>query len=316
MDLHPLSFHEFLAADGKQQMVELLDRGEWDLIRQFRQRFITSLREYFFLGGMPEVVSAFLSNRDFKSARQVQERILAAYELDFSKHAPTNIVPRIRMIWNSIPSQLARENRKFIYGAVKPGGRAKDFELALAWLSDSGLVHKVNRISKPGLPLKAYEDFSAFKLFAVDLGLLAAMGELSERALLEGNRIYQEFKGSLTEQYVLQQLKSARVRSICYWSSQNSSGEVDFVVQQDDRIGALEVKAEENLQAKSLRAFHEKYPETRPFGHPCLISERGMDDQPSPVCHPASFEGNALIRGPTAKSGWRSRGRERRRRRR
>lgn len=263
MDLYPLNFEEFLMARGEQQLLDLLYKKEWGLIKQFRVKYINLLKQYYYIGGMPEAVLLFNETENYNEVRQVQNRILTSYEQDFSKHAPTETVPRIRMLWNAIPAQLAKENRKFIYSAVKKGSRAKDFELALTWLTDCGLVHKVNRITKPGIPLKAYEDFSAFKLFIVDVGLLSAMGRISAKTLLEGSVIFEEFKGALTEQYVLQQLKTIGEIDIYYWSSEKSAGEIDFVIQYNDNIFPVEVKAEENLQAKSLKSFYQKYPDTR-----------------------------------------------------
>lgn len=262
IDLYPLNFEEFLLARGELQLLTLISTKDWELVKQFKLKYINLLRQYYYVGGMPEAVLYFSETEDYHEVRQIQNRILTSYEQDFSKHAPTEIVPRIRMLWNAIPAQLAKENRKFIYSAVKKGSRAKDFELALSWLSDCGLVHKVNRISKPGIPLKAYEDFNAFKLFTVDVGLLAAMGNISARTLLNGNAIFEEFKGALTEQYVLQQLKTMEEMAIYYWSSEKSSGEIDFILQHGENIFPVEVKAEENLQAKSLKAFYQKYPNT------------------------------------------------------
>ena len=264
MDLHPLNYSEFLRAMGQQQLLDLISEKNWPLVKSFKSKYINLLKQYYFTGGMPEAVLAFRDAGNFEETRQVQNRILLAYEQDFSKHAPAEIVPRIRMLWNAIPSQLAKENKKFIYSAVKKGTRAKDFELALSWLTDCGLVHKVNRISKPGIPLKAYEDFNAFKLYTVDVGLLAAMGNINQKTLLEGSAIFDEFKGALTEQYVLQQFKSMPDLAVHYWSSSTSSGEVDFVVQSRGNIYPVEVKAEENLQAKSLKAFYQRYAETIP----------------------------------------------------
>jgi predicted AAA+ superfamily ATPase len=262
LNLYPLSFHEFLLTRSEQQLLHLITEKEWKLVKQFKVKYINLLKQYYYVGGMPEAVLYFSETDDYNEVRQIQNRILASYEQDFSKYAPSEIVPRIRMLWNAIPAQLAKENRKFIYSAVKKGSRAKDFELALSWLSDCGLVHKVNRITKPGIPLKAYEDFNAFKLFTVDVGLLAAMGNISVKTLLEGNLIFEEFKGAITEQYVLQQLKTIEEMVIYYWSSEKSSGEIDFVLQYNEDVYPVEVKAEENLQAKSLKSFKQKYPKT------------------------------------------------------
>lgn len=265
IDLHPLNFNEFLLATGQQQLLELLINKKWSLVKSFKAKYVQLLKQYYYTGGMPEAVLSFTNSEDYYEVRQIQNRILLAYEQDFSKHASAEIVPRIRMLWNAIPSQLAKENRKFVYNAVRQGSRAKDFELALSWLTDCGLVCKVTRITKPGIPLKAYEDFNAFKLYAVDVGLLASMGNINPKTLLEGNVIFEEFKGALTEQYVLQQLKSIPEMAIHYWSSQRSSGEVDFVLQGHGNIYPVEVKAEENLQAKSLKVFYQKYPDTKPI---------------------------------------------------
>ncbi len=263
IDLHPLSFSEFLMAMGQKQLLQLLTSRDWNLIKSFKTKYIQMLKQYYYIGGMPEAVLFFNKSGDFNEVRQIQNRILAAYEQDFSKHAPENIVPRIRMLWNSIPSQLAKENKKFIYSAVKKGARAKDFELALSWLIDCGLIYKVSRIAKAGMPLKAYEDFNAFKLYIVDVGLLAAMGAIDVRTLLDGSVIFEEFKGALTEQFVLQQLKVMPELAVYYWSASKSLAEVDFVVQSSGNIYSIEVKAEENLQAKSLKSFYQKYPNTK-----------------------------------------------------
>lgn len=259
LDLYPLSFYEFLTALGKERFVTLLKDQEYSTASNFRQEYVDSLKQYYFIGGMPEVVQAFVDNKDFNEARTIQQRILSAYEQDFSKHAPNEAVPRIRMIWNSIPSQLAKENKKFIYGLIKEGARAKDYELALLWLSDCGLVHKVNRITVPNLPLKAYEDLKAFKLFFVDIGLLSCLAGLRQNVLLDGNELFKEFKGALTEQYVLQELKTLKGIQCYYWTAERGTAEVDFVVDNGADVLPIEVKAEINLQAKSLKVFHEKY---------------------------------------------------------
>lgn len=260
LHLYPLSFMEFLEAVGQSKMVNLLMAKEWPMITMFRSNFEQCLRQYYYVGGMPAAVASFASNNNLDEVRTIQKAILEAYERDFSKHAPAIEVPRIRMVWNSIPAQLAKENKKFIYGVVKQGARAKDFELAIEWLRDAGLVYKVKRCKKAQLPLAAYEDFSAFKLFMSDVGLMCAMSNVPAQSLLTGNVIFSDFKGALTEQYVLQQLKTDPALSIFYWSADNSRGEVDFLLQQEEQIFPVEVKAEENLQAKSLRAFVERNP--------------------------------------------------------
>ena len=259
LDLYPLNYAEFLLALDQQPLLNLLKSRDWTLIKSFKEKYIQLSRQYYYIGGMPEVVLSYRTQNDFKEVRNIQKRILTAYEHDFSKHAPSDIVPRIRMLWNSIPSQLAKENKKFIYGAVKPGSRAKDYELALSWLIDCGLVHKVCRVSKPGIPLKAYEDYNAFKLFIADVGLMGAMGDIDVRTLLEGNMIFEEFKGALTEQFVLQQLTTIPDLVIYYWSAERSIAEIDFLIQYSGEVIPIEVKAEENLQAKSLKAFCQKY---------------------------------------------------------
>jgi uncharacterized protein len=259
LDLHPFSFPEFLIAIGQQALADLLATRDWPMIKTFREKLIDLLKQYYYVGGMPEAVLVYTQREDFTEVREVQKRILSAYEQDFSKHAPNDIVPRIRMVWNAIPSQLAKENRKFIYGHIKQGARAKEFELAMAWLIDCGLVHKISRATKPAIPLKAYEDTSSFKLYLCDTGLLAAMGDIDIKTLLQGNAIFQEFKGALTEQYVLQQLVTKKEWITYYWSADNGKAEIDFLLQLDGQVVPLEVKAEENLKAKSLRVFWEHY---------------------------------------------------------
>ena len=259
LDIYPLSFLEYLLALGQQPLLNLLKSKDWVLIKSFKEKYIQLLRQYYYIGGMPEAVLSFSRENDFNEVRVIQKQILSSYEQDFSKHAPHEIVPRIRMLWNAIPVQLAKENRKFIYGAVKPGSRAKDYELALSWLINSGLIHKVNRASKPGIPLKAYEDIGAFKLYIVDIGLMGAMGDIDVKTLLAGNSIFEEFKGALTEQYVLQQLVPIPDLAIYYWSAEKSTAEIDFLVQHAGAVIPIEVKAEENLHAKSLKTFCLKY---------------------------------------------------------
>ncbi|MDU1324737.1 MAG: ATP-binding protein [Clostridiales bacterium] len=259
LDLYPLSFFEFMIAMGKDQYVDLLQKGDFEMASAFKQDYIDLMKPYYYVGGMPEVVQAFADNRDFNEAREIQQRILSAYEQDFSKHAPNEVVPRIRMLWNSIPAQLAKENKKFIYGLIKEGARAKEYELAMLWLTDCGLVHKVHRVSTPSLPLKAYEDLKAFKLFLLDVGLLSCMVGLRQDVLLDGNELFKGFKGALTEQYVLQQLKTVRGLNIYYWTAERGTAEVDFVIDNGGDVTPVEVKAEVNLQAKSLKVYREKF---------------------------------------------------------
>ena len=271
LDLHPLSFPEFLDATDRHSLRELLGGEDWTLIKSFKSSFIQSLKEYYYVGGMPEVVLRFAKNKDIKEVRVIQKRILTAYEQDFSKHAPNDVVPRIRMLWNSIPAQLARENKKFMYGAIRHGARAKEYEMAMSWLIDCGLVYKVSRLSKPALPLKAYAEESIFKLYIVDVGLLGAMTDLDSKTLLEGNDLFQEFKGAMTEQYVLQQLVTLKDTAIYYWTSDTAIAEVDFVLQYTGKIVPMEVKAEENLKAKSLRSYVDRY-------HPPTAIRASMSD--------------------------------------
>lgn len=258
--LYPLSFYEFLNAIGEKKMVDLLQAKDWTMLTMVRAKFEERLRQYYFVGGMPAAVLAFVNDGDLNKVRTIQKSIIEAYERDFSKHAPAIEVPRIRMVWHSIPSQLSKENRKFIYGMIKEGARAKDFELAIEWLKDAGLIYKVNRCKKAQLPLAAYEDFSAFKMFLSDIGLMGAMSNIPVQSLLNGNMLFSDFKGALTEQFVLQQMKTNQSLSIYYWSADNSRGEIDFLVQQEEKVIPIEVKAEENLQAKSLRVFVERNP--------------------------------------------------------
>lgn len=259
LDLYPLSFSEFLAAVGHEEYAQVLQDGDYAMASNFRQLYIDQLKHYYYIGGMPEAVSAYLGSHDFSEARAIQQQVLSAYEQDFSKHAPAAIVPRIRMLWDSIPAQLAKENKKFIYGLLKEGARAKDYEMALLWLTDCGLAHKIHRVTTPKLPLKAYEDLKAFKLFMLDVGLLSCMVGLTQQTLLEGNQLFSEFRGALTEQFVLQQLKTARGYNTYYWTNDRGSAEVDFVIDTGNSIIPLEVKAEQNLKAKSLKAYHQRF---------------------------------------------------------
>lgn len=246
-------------ATGKERFAELLDKRDFPMITSFKQLYIDALKQYYFIGGMPEAVQSFVENKDFNEVREIQKRILAAYDQDFSKHVPIEIVPRLRMLWNSIPSQLAKENKKFIYGLIREGARAKDYETAIMWLSDCGLVHKVSRVNAAGIPLRAYEDLKAFKLFVVDVGLLGCMTGLRQRTLLEGNDLFVEFKGALTEQYVCQQLKTMEDLDVYYYTNDRGSCEVDFIIDTGEQVVPVEVKAEVNLRAKSLKTYYEKF---------------------------------------------------------
>ncbi len=259
MNLFPLSFEEFLLAMGEGRFVELLNKKDFKTIKLFNNKYEKLLKQYCYVGGMPEVVNDFIENKDFESVRDLQKEILTAYEEDFTKHIPSNTVAKIRLLWKSIPAQLSKENKKFIYGAAKEGARARDFEAALSWLINSGLIYRVNKITKPDLPITAYEDFNSFKLFVLDVGLLGAMTDLQADTIIDGNRIFEEFKGAIAEQYVLQQFKTIKDLPVFYWSNETSRAEIDFVIQIKSDVVPVEVKAERNLQAKSLKVYMEKF---------------------------------------------------------
>ena len=259
LDLMPLSFFEFLNALNEKDLLELLKNNDFDMINVFSSKLKDYLKIYYYVGGMPEVVNSYIQNKDLIGVRRIQKTLLEDYEQDFSKHAPKNIVPRIRQLWNNIPTQLAKENKKFIYGLLREGARAREYEIALSWLIDCGLIYQVNRVNNCKIPLSAYQDFSAFKLYILDVGLLSAMAGIDAKTILEGNAIFEEFKGSLTEQYVLCQLKQCTDLNIFYWSAEAGKAEVDFITQIGTNNVPIEVKAAENLQAKSLKTFVEKY---------------------------------------------------------
>jgi uncharacterized protein len=260
LTLYPLGFTEFLAAMEEPGLVELIEKREWNLVNTFHSKLTNYLRYYFFVGGMPEAVFRFSQNRDWNEVRRIQKNILKAYENDFSKHAPKEILPRIKLVWESIPAQLAKENKKFIYGVIKEGARAKDFELAIQWLVDTGLLHKVNNVSKPALPLAAYKELSAFKLYHNDTGLLCAMTKLNAKTILNGDAVFVEFKGALTEQFVFQQLIQNEDLVIHYFTFSNSKYEIDFIIQSgNDEVIPVEVKSGQNLKANSFKLFCEKF---------------------------------------------------------
>ena len=260
LNLYPMSFIEFVMAMGEENLAKLLQTKDWNMIQLFAPKFQELLKYYYYVGGMPEAVLSFSQNRDWLEVREIQNEILKSYHRDISKHAPSGVVPRISNLWNSIPAQLSKENRKFIYGVVREGARAREYEIALQWLLDAGLIYKVYNVKAPRIPLKSYEDRAAFKIFLLDVGLLGAMSRLKASTIVDGNVIFTEFKGALTEQYVMQQLATNPELSIYYWSAENSRGEIDFLLQDEEKIIPIEVKAEENLQAKSLRAFVERNP--------------------------------------------------------
>lgn len=259
MDIRPLTFYEFLNACGKSLWREALHSGQWEQMAPFHEKLIDMLRIYLYVGGMPEAVQNYIDTKDFALVREIQRNIIDAYQADFSKHAPYEIVPRIQMIWESIPAQLAKENKKFIYGVIREGARAKDFELAIMWLVECGLLLKSHRVSKPDMPLIAYQDTAVFKLFLVDVGLLSAMSRLDSKTLIIGNSVFTEFKGAQTEQFVMQELTAAGMDYIGYWTNEKSTAEVDFIVQKEGDIFPIEVKAETNVRAKSFKLFCEKY---------------------------------------------------------
>ena len=241
------------------ELVKLIKSNDTDMITVFADKLKSYLKQYFYIGGMPEIIASYIQNKDFNEVRKKQKVLLEAYEQDFSKHAPNNVVPRIRQLWNNIPTQLAKENKKFIYGLVKEGARAREYELALSWLIDCGLVYQVNRVNDCKIPLSAYQDFNAFKLYLLDVGLLCAMADVDATTIIDGNEIFVEFKGALTEQYVLTELKTNTTENVYYWSSDRGSSEVDYIIQLGRNNIPIEVKANENLQAKSLKTFVQKY---------------------------------------------------------
>lgn len=257
LNLYPLSFKEFLLAMNENQILEIIDKNDFELQKVFKERIIDLLRRYCYVGGMPKVVLSFSQEQDYNLVRKIQRNILSDYESDFSKHIPLEQVERTRLLWNAIPSQLVKENKKCVYGKIKQGARAKDFEIALNWLIDSGLVHNVSRVTEPNMPLKAYEDVSAYKLFLLDVGLLGAMNDLDSRSLLENDKLFNDYNGSITEQYVLQEFKNIGELPVFYWAS--NKAELDFLIQYQNNIIPVEVKATINLQAKSLKSFRQKY---------------------------------------------------------
>lgn len=259
LDLYPLSFAEYLNATGLGRLAALIDSGDEKLMDAFSTRFVDQLRRYYVVGGMPEVVAGYAESGDLSLVRAGQGRILDDYLRDFSKHIPARVVQRTVEAWSSIPAHLSQENKKYVFGRVREGSRAKDYEESLAWLAQAGLIRRVGRVTKPGLPLSAYDDWKAFKVFMLDVGLLGAMSGLDPVTVLEGSRVFTEFKGALTEQYVCQQLVSGCGLAPYYWSAENSSGEIDFLVQDRGRVYPIEVKAEENLRSKSLGSFCKRY---------------------------------------------------------
>jgi predicted AAA+ superfamily ATPase len=259
MNLYPLCFSEFLAAIGEERLKLLIKSHDWELMRIFKDRLIYFLKLYYYTGGMPEVVLQFSKERDFNTARKVQNDILESYQHDFSKHIPIHNFQKVKELWNSIPVQLSKDNKKFIYKDVRKNATASTFEVSLGWLQECGLVHKIKRVSKPALPLKGYANTGAFKLFLCDIGLLSAMSGLDAKTILEGNTLFTEFKGALTEQYACQIMKQLKNAEIAYWTNDSATAEVDFVLQLNSKIIPVEVKASTNLKAKSLSVYREKF---------------------------------------------------------
>ncbi|MBK9630422.1 MAG: ATP-binding protein [Saprospiraceae bacterium] len=257
LQLYPMSLEEFLINSNEKVLVNALREKNWKVIKPFHEKLTQYLRLYYFIGGMPEAVRTYLDTKNLDQARTVQQNIIIGYQNDFAKYAPIEIVPKIRLVWDSILAQLAKENKKFIYGQLKKGARAKEFESAINWLINAGLLVKCMKVSKPIIPLVSYADYDVFKLYLLDIGLLNAMANLSEKILLNKNQILIEFKGALTEQFVCQELIIND--SVYYWTAQNATAEVDFILQKDNEILPIEVKAEENLKAKSLKVFVESF---------------------------------------------------------
>lgn len=264
LDLHPLSFREFLDATGNPMLREVVDSGDKQLLGSLAAKFRELLKQYYFVGGMPEAVATFVESADLSAVRAVQEGVLFGYERDISKHLGAAGAERALSAWRSLPAHLGQENKKFVFGHIGEGARARDYRSAITWLTQAGIATRAPRVSKPGVPLSAYADESAFKLFSLDVGLLCALSRLDASSIVDGNALFTEFRGALTEQYVCQQLVSDCNLSPCYWSAENSRGEVDFLVQRGGRVYPIEVKAEENLRSKSLRAFSGRYPGTVP----------------------------------------------------
>lgn len=259
LDLYPFSFREFLLAMDEKSLVMTLDSKDFSIIDNFSDKFLFWLKNYYYIGGMPAVVDSFRRNKDYVKTRQIQKDILRQYEQDFGKHVDAKNLPRIRMVWQSIPIQLAKENKKFFFGQIKKGARSSDFEIAIQWLMDRGLIYKVNRVNEPHMPLKAYINMSAYKLFILDIGLLGALSDLPAKTILEKDEIFVEFKGAFTEQYVLQQLICDTQYTPYYYGTDKSTFEQDFMIQMEDRIVPIEVKAEGNVYSQSLKAYCEKY---------------------------------------------------------
>lgn len=259
LDLYPLNFREFLCAMDENPLADALSTKDYLLIDSFADKYLFWLKNYYYIGGMPAVVNAFSINKDYKEARQIQSDIVRQYEGDFGKHINAGMLPRIRMVWDSIPIQLAKDNKKFFFGQIKKGARSSEYELAIQWLLDCGLIYKVSRVNEPHMPLKAYRSMNAYKIFMLDVGLLGALSELPAESIIDGNEIFVEFKGALTEQYVLQQIISDTEYIPYYYGTEKANFEQDFLIQKDKSIVPIEVKAEVNVHSQSLRAYCNKF---------------------------------------------------------
>ena len=262
MEMNPMNFNEFLEAMGQEQLLKVLNTNDWKLIDSLSTKYIELLRQYYYVGGMPEAVYSYCKDKNLAQVRNIQNNILKAYRNDISKHATKSESVKIGQVLDSLPSQLSKENKKFFYGVIKTGARAAEYELAIQWLIDAGIVHKVNRVKEAKMPLKFYEDISAFKLFLLDMGLFACMCDVPASEMLVGNNVFVEYKGAFAEQYVLQQLVCQNVKPY-YWSSEKTPSEIDFVIQKDNKIIPIEVKAEVNVKARSLRQFITNNPELK-----------------------------------------------------
>jgi uncharacterized protein len=259
IDIKPLTFFEFLNAVGQESYVSAILSRDWETVSILHSRLCDLLKVYFFVGGMPEAVQTYVDTKDLSKVEHVHQNILYSYQADFSKHAPFEIIPRLNLVWNSIPAQLGKENKKFVYGIIRQGARAKDYEMAIYWLLDCGLLSKCCRVSKPSIPLKAYENFSVFKLFLVDIGLLSTLSHLDSKIMIDGDSVFTEFKGAMTEQFVMQELMVAHHDSTYYWTNEKSTAEIDFLVQGNADVFPIEAKAGINVHAKSFKMFCEKY---------------------------------------------------------
>ena len=282
INVYPLDFGEFLDAMGENTMKELVEKHDWEMMKILKNKYIELIRQYYFIGGMPKVVADYVANKDLKQARKTQKEIITAYREDISKHAPKKDVVRINMVLDSIPSQLAKENKKFIFGAMKKGARATEFELAIQWLIDCGIVYKISRVNAPKMPLKFYEDMSAFKLFLLDVGLMGCMSEVPADQIIATDNALVEYKGAFTEEYVMQQLASQQDIFVYYWASERSESELDFLIQKESQIIPVEVKAEVNLKSRSLYQFVSKHPELSAirFSMSDYIKQDWMENRP------------------------------------